>query len=250
MRNKMKLECVTNALAQKTITIFILLLNLTPMKAQVDSLHSKEGGKVTNSVPISSHMLIEQVGNDQKKDEESSYMFNYEEVIPSPINKSIKWLNLKKWVSSSFNKYEYVVDVEDKDTGLMIIKWAAGPYHSFSMYTAITYHGTFQVDIRDDKYRIKIYDAIADTKTDNLNHMYGATRKYIKIIKEDLKKTKNICRELGSSQKWNLDSNFISVMNKREDLNTAMSLVCYDYEKCCKTLLESLKKAMSFKDDF
>lgn len=70
------------------------------------------------------------------------------------------------------------------------------------------------------------------------------------MIEEDLKKTKNICRELSSSQKWNLDSNFISVMNKREDLNTAMSLVCYDYEKCCKTLLESLKKAMSFKDDF
>ena len=209
---------------KKVICLLLLLLSLLPISAQVDGT--------------------------QIESKESKYLFKFEEVFPSNIPKSVMWLNLKKWVSSSFNKYKYVVDIEDKDAGLMIIKWSAGPYHSFSMYTAITFQATFQIDIRDKKYRIKVYDAFADTEPDHLDHLHGATRKYLKMIEEDLKKAKEICKKLNYSEKWALDNHYISVMESEKELNHAMSLVRYDYTDCCKALLDSLKKAMNVEDDF
>ena len=113
---------------KKVICLFLLLLSQLSINAQVDKI--------------------------QTESKKIDYLFKYEEVVPSNIPQSVMWLNLKKWVSSSFNKYKYVVDIEDKDAGLMIIKWSAGAYHSFSMYTAITFQATFQIDIRDAKYRI------------------------------------------------------------------------------------------------
>ena len=191
-----------------------------------------------------------QISIDQAESEESSNLFKYEEIVPTNLSQSIMWLNLKKWVSSSFDKYNYVVDIEDKDAGLMIVKWSAGQYHSFSIYTAITFQATFQIDIRENKYRLKVYDAFADTEPDHLDHLRGATRKALKNIEDDLKKTKKICQKLNYSEKWPLDSHFISVMKTEEELNHAMSLVCYDYSDCCEALLNSLKKAMTTKDDF
>ena len=209
---------------KKVICLFLLLLSQLSIYAQVDMI--------------------------QTESKETDNLFKYEEVVPSNIPQSVMWLNLKKWVSSSFNNYKYVVDIEDKDAGLMIIKWSAGPYHSFSMYTAITFQATFQIDIREKKYRIKVYDAFADTEPDNIDHMYGATRKYLKMIREDLEKTKKICNKLNYSEKWALDNHFISVMENEKELNHAMSLVCYEYTDCCQALLDSLKKAMNIEDDF
>jgi len=209
---------------KKVICLFLLLLSQLSINAQVDKI--------------------------QTESKEIDYLFKYEEVVPSNIPQSVMWLNLKKWVSSSFNKYKYVVDIEDKDAGLMIIKWSAGTYHSFSIYTAITFQATFQIDIRDAKYRIKVYDAFADTEPDHLDHMRGATRKFLKMVEDDLKTTKEICKKLNYSEKWALDNHYISVMESEKELNHAMSLVRYDYTDCCKALLDSLKKAMNVEDDF
>ena len=60
------------------------------------------------------------------------------------------------------------------------------------------------------------------------------------MVEDDLKTTKKICQKLNYSEKWPLDSNFISVMKTETDLNHAMSLVRYDYTDCCKALLDSL----------
>ena len=209
---------------KKVICLFLLLLSQLSINAQVDKI--------------------------QTESKEIDYLFKYEEVVPSNIPQSVMWLNLKKWVSSSFNKYKYVVDIEDKDAGLMIIKWSAGAYHSFSIYTAITFQATFQIDIRDAKYRIKVYDAFADTEPDHLDHMRGATRKFLKMVEDDLKTTKEICKKLNYSEKWVLDNHYISVMESEKELNHAMSLVRYDYTDCCKALIEKKKKAMNVEDDF
>ena len=80
---------------KKVICLFLLLLSQLSINAQVDKI--------------------------QTESKEIDYLFKYEEVVPSNIPQSVMWLNLKKWVSSSFNKYKYVVDIEDKDAGLMII---------------------------------------------------------------------------------------------------------------------------------
>jgi hypothetical protein len=100
--------------------------------------------------------------------------------------------------------------------GLMIINWSAGPYHSFSMHTAITFQATFQIDIREKKYRIKVYDAFADTEPDHLDHMYGATRKFLQMVEDDLETTKEICKKLNYSEKWALDNHYINVMKSKK----------------------------------
>ncbi len=145
---------------KKLLFVFLLLFSVMPINAQISTK--------------------------QVESEESFYLFKYEEIVPTNLTKSIMWLNLKKWVSSSFDKYNYVVDIEDKDAGLMIVKWSAGQYHPFSIYTAITFQASFQIDIREKKYRIKIYDAFADTEPDHIDHLSGATRKYLKMVEDDL----------------------------------------------------------------
>lgn len=64
----------------------------------------------------------------------------------------------------------------------------------------------------------------------------------LKMVEDDLKTTKEICKKLNYSEKWALDNHYISVMESEKELNHAMSLVRYDYTDCCKALLDSLKK--------
>ena len=199
---------------------------------------------------LSQLQIYAQIDNTQAEDKESKYLFKYEEVVTSNIPQSVMWLNLKKWVSSAFNKYEYVVDIEDKNAGLMVIKWSAGPYHSFSYFTAITYQASFQIDIRDKKYRIKIYDAFANAEPDHLELMRGANKALLKEIEKELKKMKEVCIKFNYRNKWPLNDQFINIMECNESLNGNMSLVCYYYEECCKELLNSLKGAMNVEDDF
>lgn len=179
--------------------------------------------------------------------------FNYEEVVQSALPKSTLWVNLKKWVSSTFNTYRYVVDLEDKEAGVMIVKWSTGQYHPFTRYIAVTYHATFQIDVREKKYRIKVYDAFANIEPDNLDNLHYATRSAIKIVEGHLLEAKEIGEKLNNSEeKWPLDNHFISIMEAETnyELKRDMSSVQNEYNNCCKSLLSSLKSAMGIVDDF
>ena len=61
--------------------------------------------------------------------------FTHEEIVPINLSKSVLWINLKKWVSSNFESYRFVVDMEDKDTGLIILKWSSDIERPYSRYS-------------------------------------------------------------------------------------------------------------------
>ena len=90
--------------------------------------------------------------------------FEYEEVVSVELSKAVLWVNLKKWISSNFSSYKHVVDMEDKDAGVLVVKWNTAEEHPYSSYWSARYEATYQIDVRDNKYRIKIYNSIAHTK--------------------------------------------------------------------------------------
>lgn len=47
---------------------------------------------------------------------------NKQEVVETEMTKKEMWINLKKWISSNFNSYEHVVDLEDEEAGIISVK--------------------------------------------------------------------------------------------------------------------------------
>ena len=77
----------------------------------------------------------------------------FSEIVETNISKDIMWLNLKKWVSSEFNSYEHVVDLEDKENGVIIIKWKNPTILYPSEFLKLIISSTIEVDVKDNKFR-------------------------------------------------------------------------------------------------
>ena len=181
--------------------------------------------------------------------EEKNNSFVHEEVVSTDLSKGVQWINLKKWISSSFSSYQHVVDMEDKEAGVIIIKWISGLKHPVSTNWSAQYEATYQIDVRDGKYRIKIYNTSArivpdyeNIKTKSMADVYVAER--------ELGLTKEIGDSLCQSQIWPLNDQYIHVMNNEARFTIVMSAVKEGYEEFNNILLDSLKSAMAVKDDF
>jgi len=80
----------------------------------------------------------------------------YVEVVNSELSKVQLWSNLKRWVATTFVSYKHTVDMEDKDAGTMIVKYNATS--GAGTYTEAVVNAVLQVDVKENKYRIKIYN--------------------------------------------------------------------------------------------
>ena len=101
--------------------------------------------------------------------EEKNNSFVHEEVVTTDLSKVVLWINLKKWISSSFSSYQHVVDMEDKEAGVIIIKWISSLKYPASTNWSAQYEATYQIDVRDGKYRIKIFNTNARIEQDYKN---------------------------------------------------------------------------------
>ena len=79
--------------------------------------------------------------------------FIAENVEECTNSKALLWSNLKSWISNNFQSYSFVVDMEDKESGRMIIKFKIGDDNSF---TRNTVSSVLQVDVKDQKFRTKV----------------------------------------------------------------------------------------------
>lgn len=80
------------------------------------------------------------------------------EVVQTQLSKSELWINAKKWISSSFENYKYTVDMEDKDSGTIILKFTSSSDYAGSIYVNYVINATLKIDIRDKKYRYTFSD--------------------------------------------------------------------------------------------
>lgn len=145
----------------------------------------------------------------------------FKEVIETKISKDQMWINLKKWVSSNFANYKYVVDMEEKVAGLMVIKWntilpaipnnysMSKGYLSFSMESSIT------IEVKENKYRFTIpfgsvSPSIANISTRELQLTGSAG---LDMIKKELTLIEKISRNYYSgSTTWNLDDRYNEIL--------------------------------------
>ena len=72
-------------------------------------------------------------------------------IVTTQLSKSELWINAKKWISSSFNNYKHTVDMEDKESGTIILKINSSD--NVSAYLTYKINATLKIDIRENKYR-------------------------------------------------------------------------------------------------
>lgn len=180
---------------------------------------------------------------------ENNNSFAYEEVVTSDLSKVVLWINLKKWISSSFSSYQHVVDMEDKEAGVLMIKWTSSLQYPVSTNWSTQYEATYQIDVRDGKYRIKIYNTCARIEPDYKN-MKNKSIADLNVAQREIGLAMEIGNSLCQSQIWPLDDHYIHVMNNEARFTIVMNAVKEGYEEFNNILLDSLKSAMAVKDDF
>ena len=181
--------------------------------------------------------------------EEKNNSFVHEEVVTTDLSKVVLWINLKKWISSSFSSYQHVVDMEDKEAGVIIIKWISSLKYPASTNWSAQYEATYQIDVRDGKYRIKIFNTNARIEPDYKN-IKTKSMADVYVAERELGLTKEIGDSLCQSQIWPLNNQYIHIMNNEARFTIVMNAVKEGYEEFNKILLDSLKSAMAVKDDF
>jgi len=80
----------------------------------------------------------------------------YEEIVNCELTKAQLWSNLKRWIATSFVSYKHTVDMEDREAGTVIVKYNIKEYAS--TYTDAITTATLQVDVKENKFRIRISD--------------------------------------------------------------------------------------------
>lgn len=189
---------------------------------------------------------------DEKQSQKNEVVrFDYEEVIPVNLSKTELWLNVKKWISSNFSSYKHVVDVEDKDAGILVVKWNSDVENPYSRYWTAQYEATYQIDVRDNKYRIKIYNSSVLTKpnvsTRDINNMSTSS---LTLAQEELETVVDICKSLQGKMTWNLDNHFLQVMESNSKYKPLMKAVKDSYMRFNNSVLNSLKISMTKTDNF
>lgn len=183
------------------------------------------------------------------QEEKNALGFTYEEVVTSDLPKTTLWINLKKWISSSFSSYQHVVDLEDKEAGVLIIKWKSNLEYPASTNWSAQYEATWQIDVRENKFRIKIYNASVHV---DLNHSKLKTMSIpeLNVAQREFSLITEICNTLQDPQNCSLDNRYLELMKKESRYTIVMNAIKENYEDFNLKVLSNLKASMQYKDDF
>lgn len=107
------------------------------------------------------------------------------EVIETNVSKDLMWINLKKWISSEFNSYDHVVDLEDKENGIIIIKWKNPTVLDPSEFLKLIISSTIEIDIKDNKFRYIVSDGQV-LATPNIDDPSRMTTSSINLAENDI----------------------------------------------------------------
>lgn len=198
-----------------------------------------------------------------------------EEVVETNCSKDIMWVNLKKWASTQFNKYKYAVDLEDKEAGCFIVKWSSSFASKTSNYVSLTASATYQIDVKDNKYRIKISDV--RVKVDpNVGNTSSMSYIELRTAQADLEFVVEISTSyFNESMSWIIDEKFDSIISEYSNkllglsqyANKKQTKINKDWERADRNvnllkdiqsgftvinsaIYDSLKKAIINSDDF
>lgn len=188
----------------------------------------------------------------------------FKEVIETKISKGQMWINLKKWVSTTFVNYKYVVDMEDKVAGIMIIKWNTklpiipNTYSMSKGYLGLSMESSITVEVKENKYRYTIpFGSVSPSMTNiptrelNLTGAGG-----LDMMEKELTLLEKISNNYYSgSVTWNLDDRYNAILKDytangpSKDLQF-LRVLKENYNAEILKVRGSLIKSIVFIDDF
>ena len=136
------------------------------------------------------------------------------------LSKNELWLNLKTWISGTFNKYKGVVDLENEEAGRIILKSKVkvnsdqeclGHYGIMDAFFSFS----LQVDCRDQKYRITIFDRSIDFSAKSTNSK-GAPSKTLKLLISQGEDWVKKLAELDAGNSWSLSNEKLIPLLQKE----------------------------------
>lgn len=120
----------------------------------------------------------------------------FEKVVQVELSKAALWRNLKTWVSTSFRSYKHTVDVEDQETGTLILKFSSSQICTRGVDENIS--ATLKIDVRDNKFRYKIFDVnfgLTPNSVANPTTIRFLPTEEIKSIRNTLEASETVLRE-------------------------------------------------------
>lgn len=219
-------------------------------------------------------LIVTSIGSNAQIQLPLNKIGNTEEIIETTLTKAQMWTNLKKWVSEEFHNYKYAVDMEDKETGNMIIKWNETfvPKETFILMTV---KSTYQIDIKENKYRIRVFNSAVELSP-NSNNFESESSSHLKRVIEGMTFITNISAEYyNKSTLWPMDQKYVSLLdkyeksldsipkykdvkkaklnkewNKQNDNINILREALSGYITYNSSIYESFKKAIIYKDNF
>lgn len=193
------------------------------------------------------------------------------EVIETNVSKDLMWINLKKWISSEFNSYDHVVDLEDKKNGIIIIKWKNPTVLDPSEFLKLIISSTIEIDIKDNKFRYIVSDGQV-LATPNIDDPSRMTTSSINLAENDINFFLNL---IGDNEMIIIDEDFKAQVNyykqeidnlpkykneKKNKLSYEWEMAKRKYEilknilvtfnNTNQALINSLKESLTTKDDW
>lgn len=224
----------------------------------------------------SSYVQVSQINDPIAQISPNASMFgNESEVVLTELSKSEMWINAKKWISSSFKDYKHTVDMEDKESGTIIIKFT---FQGTSRWKFINHiiDATLEIDVRDNKYRYTFSDVTYRLEPSDIinngnftywsNYLLETAKSYLEAaevltekgpaidssLQNDVKNYQNV---LDNTVKYKNEKDakkdkYTKEYMKADAFYQIANSIETDYTSMRNYLVNSLKESMIFKDDF
>lgn len=149
-----------------------------------------------------------------------------ERVVECNLSKDKLWANLKKWIAKEFVSYKHTVDMEDRESGTIILKFNLYDKLGAGAFVDLIINATLHVDVKDHKYRYSISNASYGFKPNSIcDNLQFSSSSFLEKAKLNLECADNL--------------------SNRTEIPSGLNF----YEKYYKSKLESTPKYKKPKDE-
>lgn len=143
------------------------------------------------------------------------------QIVELPLSKNQIWSNLHEWVSIAFRNTKGAIDMENEQTGVMIVKGAWPLAMDHLLCTDPSVYGmsfvvkiALKIECKDQKYRYSIADMSLLLISGEKNQDYAnMTTGQIKQCIQELETVVRLAeREFNGKDEWRLGENYLTLI--------------------------------------
>lgn len=129
-------------------------------------------------------MLVLLSANSKEFIDSVQFRDNPHVVINTEIGKDRAFVQLKKWIASSFDNYRCNVDMEDKESGIISLSWQTSKEDDD--FTMLVFKTKAIIEIKDRKYKLSIVEGAVEVYS-TLNGSQSSIMGFVKRSYERMK---------------------------------------------------------------